>query len=249
MNQIVLSLFPGADLLGKAFEAEGFCVVRGPDVLLGGDIHEFHVPPDRFDGIIGGPPCQPFSTASRMNGTAAVNLIPEYLRIIEEAQPRWAVMENVWGARHAAPDWPHVRICDADVGGYTKRVRAFWFYGLPPVPPPSPDPVARRRAAYSVMASSWKVRTGRNGGTKHVHQRLTPEEAAGLQGFPYLDERIMEHHPGGGGRIFAIHLLGNGVPRAMGRYIARHVKAVTQGDHMASWAQTGLPLFANVEAA
>ena len=31
---LVLSLFPGIGLLDMAFEAEGFCVVRGPPDLL-----------------------------------------------------------------------------------------------------------------------------------------------------------------------------------------------------------------------
>lgn len=36
MTQLVLSLFPGVGLLDMAFEEEGFCVVRGPDLLWGG---------------------------------------------------------------------------------------------------------------------------------------------------------------------------------------------------------------------
>jgi DNA (cytosine-5)-methyltransferase 1 len=88
-SPLVLSIFPGA------FEAEGFCVVRGPDVLLGGDIRKFHAPRGRFDGVIGGPPCQSFSVAiaSRASdedetGRAAAkfqNLIPEFERVVKEA--------------------------------------------------------------------------------------------------------------------------------------------------------------------
>ena len=37
MTYLVLSLFPGADLFGEAFEKEGFCVVRGPELILGPD--------------------------------------------------------------------------------------------------------------------------------------------------------------------------------------------------------------------
>jgi hypothetical protein len=37
-RQLVLSLFPGIGLLDLAFEEEGFCVVRGPDLLWGGDV-------------------------------------------------------------------------------------------------------------------------------------------------------------------------------------------------------------------
>lgn len=58
MVSLVLSLFPGIGLLDLAFEEEGFCVVRGPDLLWGGDVRRFHPPAGKFDGVIGGPPCQ-----------------------------------------------------------------------------------------------------------------------------------------------------------------------------------------------
>jgi len=98
--QLVLSLFPGIGMLDMAFEMEGFTVVRGPDVLWGGDIRTFHVPAGRFDGLIGGPPCQMFSSLAHMvrhNGfkTKFGNLIPEFERVISEAQPTWWLMENV----------------------------------------------------------------------------------------------------------------------------------------------------------
>lgn len=100
---LVLSLFPGIGLLDKAFEEAGFCVVRGPDLLWGGDIRRFHPPMGRFDGVIGGPPCQPFSQLVHMvraNGYEPKheNLIPEMERIIAEAQPEWFVMEEVRAA-------------------------------------------------------------------------------------------------------------------------------------------------------
>lgn len=96
---LVLSLFPGIGLLDMAFEREGFCVVRGPDLLWGGDIHGFHPPAGRFDGVIGGPPCQMFSTAGRLRpGRGRVNLIPEFERCVAEAGPAWFLMENVRGA-------------------------------------------------------------------------------------------------------------------------------------------------------
>lgn len=97
---IVLSLFPGVGLLDLAFELEGFCVVRGPDVLWGGDIRRFNPPAGKFDGIIGGPPCQAFSRLAHMvrhNGLQPKfgNLIPEFERCVREAQPQWFLMENV----------------------------------------------------------------------------------------------------------------------------------------------------------
>jgi len=54
MDNLILSVFPGIDLLGKAFEEEGYCVVRGPDRLWGGDIKAFHPPASAFVGILGG---------------------------------------------------------------------------------------------------------------------------------------------------------------------------------------------------
>jgi len=103
--QLVLSLFPGVGLLDMAFEQEGFCVVRGPDVLWGGDIRRFHPPAGRFDGVIGGPPCQSFSPLAhlvRANGHEPRfgNLIPEFERCVAEALPTWFVMENVPAAPH-----------------------------------------------------------------------------------------------------------------------------------------------------
>jgi site-specific DNA-cytosine methylase len=97
---LVLSLFPGIGLLDRAFEEEGFCVVRGPDVVWGGDIRAFHPPAGRFDGVIGGPPCQCFSSLARLvkaNGytTRFGNLIPQFERCVEAAGPNWFLMENV----------------------------------------------------------------------------------------------------------------------------------------------------------
>lgn len=102
VTQLVLSLFPGADLLGMAFEAEGFCVVQGPDKIFGRTVKGWHPPRDRFDGIIGGPPCQRWSRMRHIieaNGyQLAEDLIPEFVRVVEETMPTWFLMENVEGA-------------------------------------------------------------------------------------------------------------------------------------------------------
>jgi site-specific DNA-cytosine methylase len=63
--QLVLSLFSGIDLFGRAFQLESFCVVSAGDLITGQDIRNFHAPKDKFDGIIGGSPCQDFSMARR----------------------------------------------------------------------------------------------------------------------------------------------------------------------------------------
>ena len=106
---LVLSLFPGIGLLDMAFELEGATVVRGPDVLWGGDIRDFHPPAAKFDGIIGGPPCQAFSKLAgivRARGREPKfgNLIPEFERCVSEAEPPWFLMENVPAAPIPAID-------------------------------------------------------------------------------------------------------------------------------------------------
>ena len=56
-----------------------------------------------FAGVIGGPPCQPFSQLAHMvraNGFEPRhdNLIPEFERVVAEARPGWFLMEQVRAA-------------------------------------------------------------------------------------------------------------------------------------------------------
>jgi len=95
-HSLILSLFPNIGMLDKAFEEAGFCVVRGPDLLFGGDIKNFHPPKDVFWGIIGGPPCQDFSSAGKRDETLGrADLTLSYANIVVHAKPEWFVMENV----------------------------------------------------------------------------------------------------------------------------------------------------------
>jgi len=136
VTQLVLSLFPGIGLLDMAFEEEGFCVVRGPDVLWGGDIRNFHPPAKRFDGVIGGPPCQAFSRLAHMvrhNGYEPKfgNLIPEFERCVLESQPQWFVMENVPDAPLPEVDGYGVHsflLNNRQLGEKQNRVRR-WSFG------------------------------------------------------------------------------------------------------------------------
>jgi len=114
---LVLSLFPGIDLLGRGFEAEGFCVVRGPDVLWGGDIRDYHVPSNRFDGVIAGSPCQDFSRKRRTAPTGnGVQMLAEFARVVTEACPDWWLLENV-------PTVPDVAIPDYTVQRFDLNAR------------------------------------------------------------------------------------------------------------------------------
>lgn len=108
---LILSLFPGIGMLDMAFQQEwpDCCIVRGPDLIWGGDVKTFHPPAGVFDGVIGGPPCQEFSTMANMLRAKGIkprfgNMIPEYERVVLQAQPRWFLMENVRGAPLPKPD-------------------------------------------------------------------------------------------------------------------------------------------------
>lgn len=137
MTQLVLSLFPGIGLLDMAFEQEGFTVVRGPDPLWGGDVRRFHPPAGKFDGVIGGPPCQAFSSLVHLNRKKGIepsfgNLIPEFVRCVEEAKPAWFLMENVPNAPLpiARPEYglnTFILHDDLDCGGKTQRKRRISF--------------------------------------------------------------------------------------------------------------------------
>lgn len=93
---LVLSIFPNIGLLDRAFEEKGFCVVRGPDILWGGDIRLFHPPTNVFWGVMGGPPCQDFSSKRRTAPTGyGLEMLEEFARVVTEAKPEWWLMENV----------------------------------------------------------------------------------------------------------------------------------------------------------
>lgn len=223
MSGLVLSLFPGIGLLDMAFEEEGFCVVRGPDLLWGGDIRSFHPPADKFDGIIGGPPCQSWSGLGATNRARwgddcmMPDRIPEFARCIEQACPAWFLMENVPQA--PAPETVGYRVtqrdcCNRWVGGEQSRMRRFTFgvdervaagpFHIEGVALENPNKVP-------VVLSSGQ---SGNGGS-----RRSIDEMAKAQG---IDPERFEHSP------FTVtelrRAIANGVPLPMGRAVAKAVK-------------------------
>lgn len=225
-DQVVLSLFPGIGLLDTAFELEGFCVVRGPDPLWGGDVARFHIPPGRFDGIIGGPPCQTFSVLSfmvRQNGRQPKfgNMIPEFERVVIEGQPSWFIMENVPQA--PLPDIPGYLLDNVIVnnrrfgdvlgfGARQHRTRRFSFGTRDGARLPLDLALlARGAAAHAVLG-------GQGSGLLRRHA-YSIEEACELQGLPRDFCRDMPFTRAGKFRA-----IGNAVPIPMGRAIARGVR-------------------------
>jgi DNA (cytosine-5)-methyltransferase 1 len=209
---LLRSIFPGADLLGRGFEAEGFCVVRGPDIVWGGDVREFHPTPAKFTGVFGGSPCQAFSKANRApeKGLAlGLELLGEYVRVVTEAAPDWFLLENV-------PGVPDVLITGyviqrfnlnaSECGCRQNRLRAFQFGsrdGVPLVIRRADTPATRERTC---MASE---------GNKT--ERRTWADFCELQGLPRTFDLP-------GLSVSAKYrAVGNGVPIPMGRVIAKAI--------------------------
>jgi DNA (cytosine-5)-methyltransferase 1 len=100
-------------------EADASCVAhlarRWPHIPVFGDVRTLTVEPGFCDVLVGGFPCQPFSTASRGRKTA-IDLWPEFIRIAREARPAWVVAENVPGIADEGIE----RVCrDLEGAGYS----------------------------------------------------------------------------------------------------------------------------------
>lgn len=238
--QLVLSLFPGIGLLDMAFEEEGFCVVRGPDLLWGGDVKRFHPPAGKFEGVIGGPPCQAFSSfrhlVTHQGFQLAENLIPEFERCVSEATPEWFLMENVPDAPQPIVARYHTRaqvLRDVWVGGETSRTRTFSFghrtnsksfhIETLALHRPDPEPAILASGGHRVRP----VKIGGSGKTKransgHMYSAEYVARALSHHGLPpdFLADAPFTVR----GKTLVI---GNGVPLAMGRAVAQAVKRAT----------------------
>lgn len=247
-HPLVLSLFPGIGLLDRAFEEEGFCVVRGPDLLWGGDIHRFHPPAGKFEGVIGGPPCQMFSRLNLLlehigRKARFGNLIPEFERCVREAHPTWFLMENVVDAPAANVEGYYVSqtvidnrhvATESGIGPEQQRRRRFSFGRLN-----GSSLVTQLAIEYAVLEAPlrkfavtgpnagrtpWKIKrtppvTGSDGGASLGMTKYKLPEALELQGLP---ADLLDHAPfTAQGKLQAV---GNGVPLPMGRAVAKAVK-------------------------
>lgn len=207
--QLILSLFPGVDLLGRAFESQGFCVVLGPDVLWDKKIEDFHAPPGKFDGIIGGPPCTNYSDANRRRDTdEGDRLVREFLRVVDESRPTWWLMENVRNVPDVRLDGYGVQrldVIDTDFGGKQSRLRHIQFGHLNGfiIRP------ARTKSPRSVTPVPTLTTAPAGPGDRHCRR-------CEKQGTPVLPLRTFT--PTARRRV-----IGNGVPLTIGRALARAV--------------------------
>lgn len=249
---LVLSLFPGIGILDQAFEEEGFCVVRGPDLLWGGDIRRFHPPVGHFDGVIGAPPCQAHSRLANLvrhvhgPDKVAENLIPEFERCVAEADPEWFLMEMVPEGPEPAVDGYRVHaqlLRDLWVGGETIRLRRFSFGTRDGQRLPiRVDPlISTTDPKPAVLASGGRwvpVSVGGSGKPKRkkirrADGRVTGGYIYGAKTSAYFQEAklaqgLPEDFDLPGMTVAAkIKAVGNGVPLPMGRAVAKAVREAT----------------------
>jgi len=88
-----------------------------------------------IDLLVGGTPCQSFSSAGLRKGLADArgNLALEYLRLVDRTQPRWIVWENVPGvlSSNQGRDFGSLLGALAELGyGYAWRVLDAQYFGV-----------------------------------------------------------------------------------------------------------------------
>lgn len=258
---LVLSLFPGIGLLDMAFEEEGFCIVRGPDVLWGGDVRRFHPPAGVFAGVIGGPPCQVHSRLRYLNPRAGEkhgDLIPEFCRVTGEAAPQWWLMENVAEAPLPVVAGYLVRslmLNNRWVGAEQHRLRRFSFgtcdgrtldvsadVAIFEAPLVALAVTASHREAVPVklggsgkVKSTWRPPTVLSG-----HASASPDYIRQRGSRPISEACVLQGLPADFLEEAPFtdqgkrRVIGNGVPLPMGRAIARAVKRAVEQTAAAS---------------
>lgn len=220
MRDLVLSVFPGIDVLGIGFEFESYVVLRGPDPMFGRlhDVRRFHPPA----GIFAHSRLAAVVRARWGEDKVADDLIPEFARVVMEAQPDWWLMENV-------PHAPAPRVNGYAVhsfllnnrwlGGVQNRLRRFWFgvHGTDPVD-------LRHWLEYAALEpAEWKPAVLASGRWRSKRKtgptRASVREGLQLQGLP---EDFFDGTP------FTVagqqRLVGNAVPLPMARALARAIR-------------------------
>lgn len=218
---LVLSLFPGVGLLDMAFEDAGFSIVRGPDLIHGGDVRRW-IPPAAglIAGVIAGPPCQGFSVANsqRMNPNhpsvkRSVELLAWTVDTIATLRPEWWLIENVPGVPDVTISGyktQRIAINDFECGGLQIRWRAIQFghrFGFHLRPARVNDRSVSRRIGRKPEAIT----------TKPASRHQTFAEQCRRQG---LAEPLRLP---GWSKEAKFRAVGNGVPLSVGRVLAAAV--------------------------
>lgn len=118
-----------------------------------------------IDVVAGSPPCQDASTANtsgKGTGGARTGLVSEFVRLVREIRPRWALFENVPGIRTRGVDWVLAALAAAGYPSWPLVVGA-WHAG---------GPHKRNRvwiiAADAHRFAEWRESRGRRGEDRTV---------------------------------------------------------------------------------
>lgn len=247
----VLSLFSGGGGLDIGLEMAGLetveCVDNDPEScktlrlnrpswrVFEGDVRKYE-PKGQYDIVVGGPPCQGFSTAGKGNPDDPRNLLwREYFRIVEKVRPMALLLENVAGmankknAHHLEALTQQLQTLGyhvtcgilnaADFGVPQQRKRLILLAGLgwsPELPKPKQDmsPVTAMEAIGDLMKAHPKVKNHEpNDHAPHVVARWKKLKEGEVDP-NYRRARIYAHRPsptiraGGGHGPRGDHLAG-----------------------------------------
>lgn len=143
--------------------------------------------PEQVDGILGGPPCQAFSSIGRRDvNDPRRSLVPEFFRIVATVNPIFFLMENVRGLGFAqnrqvldsstailGSEWSisePVLLDAADFGAPTHRVRLFVFgFNRNLCRAPSLEQITRCAGnSTNVLAAIWDLQNAQHLGRDHL---------------------------------------------------------------------------------
>lgn len=218
----VLDLFSGTGAFSLGLERAGFRTAafcesdpgcRGllrhhwPDVPIHEDIHELTAARlgQRVELVAGGFPCQSHSTAARGRNNA-VDLWPEFLRVVRDCRPDWVAAENVPGIGYDGID----RVCgDLEAEGYT-----VWPFDLDTALP------QRQRGRIRFI---WLAHANRDS------QPRRPQHAQMASLCQVPRRREADHSPPLGmddglpGRMACLHAIGNAITPTIAELIGRAI--------------------------
>lgn len=174
--------------------------------LNGADLHGGR---SRLDLLVGGPPCQAFSSSGKQLSVLDPRgaLVSEYYRLVDELQPRTFIFENVRGlvtARDKSGEPGGVLrelvgileeigysvraqlLNSADFGAYQRRVRCFLIGSKNGLAPEAPKPTHSRKG--DLLTDSWQslrdfLSTHSDDDDRH-HVLPTPALAQALKDIP-----------------------------------------------------------------